>query len=138
MAVDTKKTEAPKGRDATSYTFVPVCRSDELEEGQVRQFKARGKEVAVGRLEGGQVFAVGGRCPHMFARLGNGRLEGTLLHCPWHDSEFDVTDGCLAKWVQKPLWLKLLYDATLPNFMKRSIPSYEAREENGEVFVAVD
>ncbi|MGB2694343.1 MAG: Rieske (2Fe-2S) protein, partial [Dehalococcoidia bacterium] len=90
MAVDAKKTEAPKGGESAEYVFVPVCRSDELPEGDVRQLKARGKEIAVGRLVGGQVFAVGGRCSHLRGRLGNGKLDGTLLECPWHGAQFDV------------------------------------------------
>ncbi len=138
MAVDTKRTEAPKGKESPVYTFVAVCRSDDLPEGEVRQLKARGKEIAVGRLVGGQLFAVGGRCSHLRARLGKGKLHGTLLECPWHGSLFDVTDGCVAKWVQYPIWLKLLYDATLPAFMKRGIPTYQIKEENGDVLVAVD
>lgn len=138
MAVDTKRTEAPKGKESPVYTFVPVCRSEDLPEGEVRQLKARGKEIAVGRLVGGQLFAVGGRCSHMFARLGKGKLEGTLLECPWHGTRFDVTDGCVANWVTHPLILKLVYDATLPAFMKRNIPTYEIKEENGDVLVAVD
>ena len=138
MAVDTRKTEAPKGKASAAYTFVAVCKSDELAEGEVRQVKARGKELAVGRLAGGQLFAVGGRCSHMFARLGNGKLEGTLLECPWHGTKFDVTDGCVANWVTRPMILKLVYDATLPAFMKRGIPTFEIKEENGAVLVAVD
>ena len=138
MAVDTKKTEAPKGDESQTYTFVTVCKSDDLPEGEVRALKARGKEVAVGRLVGGQLFAVGGRCSHMFAKLGNGTLNGTNLKCPWHNAEFDVTDGCVAKWVQDSMMLKAIYDATLPAFMKRSIPTYEIKEENGDVQVAVD
>ena len=138
MAVDMKKTESPKGKESTAYTFVSVCKSADLPEGEVHQMKARGKEIAVGRLVGGQLFAVGGRCSHMFARLGKGTLDGTLLECPWHGTKFDVTDGCVANWVTRPLALKLIYDATLPAFMKRGIPTYEVKEENGDVFVAVD
>jgi nitrite reductase/ring-hydroxylating ferredoxin subunit len=138
MAVDTKKTEAPKGQESASFTWVSVCRSDELPEGEVKQLKARNKEVAVGRIVGGQLFAVGGRCSHMFARLGKGTLEGTLLECPWHGTKFDVTDGCVANWVTHPGILKAIYDAALPNFMKRSIPTYEVKEEDGDVLVAVD
>ena len=138
MAVDARKTEAPKGKEATVYTFVTVCRSDELPEGEVRQLKARGKEIAVGRLVGGQLFAVAGRCTHLRARLGKGTLNGTLLSCPWHGTQFDVTDGCVAKWVQRPGWLKLLNDAAVPAFMKRAIPTYDVKEENGDVLVAVD
>ena len=137
MAVDSKKTEAPKGKESSVYTYVTVCRSDEVAEGEVRQLKARGKEIAVGRVDGGQLFAVGGRCSHLRGRLGKGTLNGTLLQCPWHGAQFDVTDGCVAKWVQDPL-LKLVYDATLPAFMKRGIPTYDVKEENGDVLVAVD
>lgn len=138
MAVDTTRTEAPKGKESTAYTFVSVCKSDELPEGTVRQLKARGKEIAVGRVVGGQLFALGGRCSHMFARLGKGTLNGTVLECPWHGAQFDVTDGCVAKWAQRPAILKLIYDATLPAFMKRNVPTYEVKEEGGEVLVAVD
>jgi len=138
VAISTRETEAPKGREPVVYRFVPVCRSEDLAEGEVRQLKARGKEIAVGRLVGGQLFAVGGRCTHLFARLGKGKLQGTVLECPWHGAQFDVTDGCVAKWVQHPLWLKLTYDATLPAFMKRSIPTYDVKEEHGDVLVAVD
>ena len=138
MAVDTKKTEAPRGGESEVYTFVTVCRSDELPEGEVRQLKARGKEIAVGRLVGGQLFAVGGRCSHLRARLGKGSLDGTILSCPWHGSQFDVTDGCVARWVQKPGWLKLMYDAAVPAFMKSGIPTYDVKEKDGNVLVAVD
>ena len=138
MAVDIKKTEAPKGKESTAFTFVPVCKSAELAEGEVRQVKARGKELAVGRLVGGQLFAVAGRCSHMFARLGKGKLDGCLLECPWHGTKFDVTDGCVANWVTHPLALKLVYDASLPAFMKRDIATYKVKEEAGEVLVGVD
>ncbi len=138
MAVDTKKTEAPKGEESQAYTFVTVCKSDELPEGEVQQLKARGKEIAVGRLVGGQLFAVGGRCPHMRGRLGNGALNGTMLTCPWHASEFDVADGCVAKWVQEPPILKTINAAMVPGALKRAVPTYEIKEENGDVLVAVD
>jgi nitrite reductase (NADH) small subunit len=138
VAVDTKKTEMPKGKESPTYTFVPVCKSDEIGEGEVRQLKARGKEIAVGRVEGGQVFAVQGRCPHLRARMGKGTLRGTVLVCPWHAAEFDVTDGCVAKWAQKPLGLKLFYDAFFPAALKGSLRVYETKEEEGEILVAVD
>lgn len=138
MAVDVKKTEAPKGQETASYTFVPVCKPEDLPEGEVQQFKARGKEIAVGRLEGGQLFAVQGRCPHLRGRLGKGHLEGCLLVCPWHGAKFDVTDGCMAQWVQEPMPLKLLYDAILPMAMKGNVRTYPVKEEGGEVLVGVD
>ena len=87
---------------------------------------------------GGQIFATAGRCTHLRARMGKGTVKGTLLECPWHGALYDVTDGCVAKWVQHPTWLKMLYDATLPAALKRNLATYDVKEENGEVFVAVD
>ena len=138
MAVGTQKTEAPKGKESSGYTFVPVGGVDEFPEGEVHQVKARGKELAVGRVVGGQLFAVAGRCTHFRARLGGGALNGTVLECPWHGSQFDVADGCVAKWVQGPGMLKLINEAMVPAAMKRSIATYDIKEENGEVLVAVD
>ncbi len=138
MAVGTQKTEAPKGQESMGYIFVPVGSVDEFPEGEVHQVKARGKELAVGRVAGGQLFAVAGRCTHFRARLGEGTLNGTVLECPWHGSQFDVADGCVAKWVQGPGMLKLINDAVIPAAMKRSIATYDIKEENGEVLVAVD
>jgi nitrite reductase/ring-hydroxylating ferredoxin subunit len=111
---------------------------EEFPEGEVHQVKARGKELAVGRVVGGQLFAVAGRCTHLRARLGKGTVNGTVLHCPWHDAQYDVADGCVAKWVQEPGVLKLTYDAILPAAMKRGVATYDIKEENGEVLVAVD
>jgi nitrite reductase/ring-hydroxylating ferredoxin subunit len=138
MAVDAKKTEAPKGEASATFTWVSVCSSEDLPPGEVKQLKARNKELAVGRLETGQLFAVAGRCTHLRARLGKGKIEGTLLECPWHGAKFDVTDGCVASWVQHPGFLKAFYDAAMPFALKRSVATYEVKEENGEVHVAVD
>ena len=49
-----------------------------------------------------------------------------------------MTDGCVAKWVQRPGMLKLVFDATLPAFMRQAVATYETKEENGKVFVAMD
>ena len=138
MAVDTKKTEAPKGEESQSYTFVTVCKSGDLPEGEVQQLKARNKEIAVGRLVGGQLFAVGWRCSHLFARLGKGTLHGTSLQCPSTNAECDVAAACAAQWRPSATMRRRVYDATLPAFMRRSIPTYEIKEENGDVLVAVD
>jgi nitrite reductase/ring-hydroxylating ferredoxin subunit len=42
---------------------------------------------------GGRLFAVEDRCPHAGAVLSGGELEGPVLTCPAHGSQFDVRDG---------------------------------------------
>ena len=51
--------------------------------------------VALFRDEQGVAHAVGGRCPHRFAPLGQGRVvEGTLA-CPYHGLRFDGAGACV-------------------------------------------
>lgn len=38
----------------------------------------------------GEVFAINAICPHRRGPLANGRLDGHVLACPWHDWTFDV------------------------------------------------
>jgi nitrite reductase/ring-hydroxylating ferredoxin subunit len=114
--------------------FVRLAAASDIPENQIRWFKVQGQEVLVANVDG-DYFAIGNRCPHMFARLGKGKLAGTLVECPWHGARYDVADGGLACWVQRPWWLKLAYDLTLPGVMKRGVPAYDTRVENGDVFV---
>ena len=60
MAVDTKKTEAPKGEESQTYAFVTVCKCGDLPEGEVQQLKARIKRSPVDRLVGGSSFRLAG------------------------------------------------------------------------------
>ncbi len=48
--------------------------------------------VAVYHLSG-KVFAAEDVCPHAGARLSEGGLEGTVIPCPLHGSQFDVCSG---------------------------------------------
>ena len=80
--------------------FVVVCKVDDVPEGSAKQFKVNGTEIALAHVQGGECYAIGGRCTHLRAQLGNGSLEGTVLTCPLHASQFEVTSGKLLRWVQ--------------------------------------
>ncbi len=114
--------------------FVPVCRLDEIPVGEARQFKVDGREIALARVAEGECYAVGGRCTHLRGPLGKGALEGTSLTCPWHGSQFDVTSGRLVRWVQEPAWMRVVA-GLVPAFLRRGVPSYEVRVEDGQVLV---
>jgi nitrite reductase/ring-hydroxylating ferredoxin subunit len=44
---------------------------------------------------GGTIHAIGGACTHRGGPLGEGRLDGAIVTCPWHGSRFDVTTGAV-------------------------------------------
>ncbi len=48
--------------------------------------------VAVFALADG-VYAIEDRCPHQYAPLSDGTLEGTVIRCAWHGWRFDVRTG---------------------------------------------
>ncbi|WP_244470926.1 Rieske (2Fe-2S) protein [Microvirga massiliensis] len=73
--------------------FVWACNLDELE--------AKGRLVVHGRHppillihDGGRVFALDNRCPHMGFPLERGSVEDGILTCHWHHARFDLASGC--------------------------------------------
>jgi nitrite reductase/ring-hydroxylating ferredoxin subunit len=57
---------------------------------------AQGTAIAVFNV-GGTFYAIANACTHVGGPLGEGRLEGTTVTCPWHGSQFDVTSGQVLK-----------------------------------------
>jgi nitrite reductase/ring-hydroxylating ferredoxin subunit len=61
------------------------------------------KQFYVGEMEilvvnfGGQIFCLDGRCTHAGAPLAEGTLNREVLTCPWHGSQFSVTNGLVLR-----------------------------------------
>jgi len=48
--------------------------------------------------DNGEYFAVGRRCRHLGADLGEGSIDADgCLVCPWHQSKYDVTTGRMTR-----------------------------------------
>lgn len=50
-------------------------------------------QLAVLRTENDEIHVVDNRCPHEGYPLAQGKLEGCVLTCAWHNWKFDVRDG---------------------------------------------
>lgn len=72
--------------------FFTVARADELPPGTVTAVRAGDEEIALAHVDG-RFCAVQGRCLHLQGPLGEGRLEGSVLTCPWHGWQYDVCTG---------------------------------------------
>jgi nitrite reductase/ring-hydroxylating ferredoxin subunit len=98
--------------------FRTVARVDEIPPGTVAAVQLDGEDIAVANV-GGQFFATQGHCLHLNGPLGEGRLEGPVLSCPWHGWQYDVRTG--------------------ENEFDRAIrlQTFEIRVEDGEVKIAV-
>jgi nitrite reductase/ring-hydroxylating ferredoxin subunit len=73
-----------------------VCSVDMVPVGSMKQFYVSELEVVVVNF-GGQIFCLDGRCTHAGAPLAEGTLAGEVLTCPWHGSQFKVTDGSVLR-----------------------------------------
>jgi len=79
--------------------FVPVGKTGELEDGAMKEVLAQGREILVARV-GNKYYATDNRCPHMGGKLSQGKLEGTVVTCPRHGSQFDLSDGRVVRWLK--------------------------------------
>jgi nitrite reductase/ring-hydroxylating ferredoxin subunit len=88
--------EAPK--DVTPPDgYEVVLHKDALAEGAIIEIIIGGTAIAVARAVG-KHYAIANTCPHAGGPLGDGKLDGTVVACPYHGWKFDVTTGaCLTQ-----------------------------------------
>jgi len=70
--------------------------SKDIAPGQMRVFDLEGTKVTVANANG-DLYAFDDRCTHMGCSLSNGELNGTIVTCPCHGSQFDVTSGAVVR-----------------------------------------
>jgi nitrite reductase/ring-hydroxylating ferredoxin subunit len=69
-----------------------VASLDEVPAGQPRIVELDGLRIVLARV-GDAVYACGDVCTHRGGPLGEGKLNGARLACPWHGWMFDVRTG---------------------------------------------
>jgi len=80
-------------------TFVPAAKTSELKSGAMKQVNVQGHELLIAQV-GGKYYAADNRCLHMGGNLSQGNLEGTIVTCPRHGSQFDLQDGHAVRWLK--------------------------------------
>ncbi len=94
-----------------------VCAQDGVAVGDLRRIEVAGEAVCLGLADRGWV-AVQDTCTHEDCSLADGELDGDVIVCPCHGSEFDLRTG----------------DVLSPPALE-PIRIYEARVESGTVSV---
>ncbi len=98
--------------------FVTVARVEDVPPGTVAHVRAGEEEIAVANVDD-EFFATQGHCLHLKGPLGDGKLDGTVLTCPWHGWQYDIRTGLNE------------FDHAI------ELRTYEVRVEDGEIKVAV-
>ena len=115
-------------------SFVEVAKTDEFADGAMKQVSVGGQEILVARV-GDRYYSADNRCPHMGGNLSQGTLEGTILTCPRHHSQFDLTDGHVVRWTD---WTGILLATGKLLKSPRSMKTHPVREEGGSILVGLE
>jgi 3-phenylpropionate/trans-cinnamate dioxygenase ferredoxin subunit len=112
--------------------FTEVAKMEELTSGTMKAVSAAGQEILLARV-GDKYYAVAGRCPHMKGNLSQGKLEGTVVTCPRHGSQFDISNGQVVRWLRGGLMSRVSRALK----MSKDLVVYNVKVEDGRVLVEV-
>jgi 3-phenylpropionate/trans-cinnamate dioxygenase ferredoxin subunit len=113
--------------------YVSIGKADQLADGTMKEVTVNGHEVLIARV-GGTFYAAAGICPHMGGRLAQGKLEGTIVTCPRHGSQFDLANGNVVRWLRgSGLFSRVGTALKSP----RPLMTYNVKVERGEILVEV-
>jgi 3-phenylpropionate/trans-cinnamate dioxygenase ferredoxin subunit len=99
--------------------WVKVASSSEIPPGMMKSYQVEGKDILIANVNG-TYYSIDNRCTHIGGPLARGKLEGYVVQCPLHGSQFDVRTGSV---IRSP--------ARTPE------PRHEVKVEGSEVLVKV-
>ncbi|MDD5311851.1 MAG: non-heme iron oxygenase ferredoxin subunit [Dehalococcoidia bacterium] len=79
--------------------FVEAVKTTELPAGNMRAVELEGQDVLLANING-NFYAISNKCPHMGGNLSKGKLEGSIVTCPLHGSQFDISTGKVIRWLK--------------------------------------
>lgn len=111
--------------------FLEAVDADGVPEGSMQMVKLDEHELLIAQV-GDQWYAADNRCPHMGGHLADGVLDGTIVTCPRHHSQFDLTDGRVIRWTD---WKGVVLSMAELLRHPRPLRTYEVKVEGGKVMV---
>jgi len=101
----------------TEGNWIDVGASDELAQKPLQELRAGTRRIAL-TFKDGQFGAISGVCNHLGGPLGNGRVDGDYIVCPWHYYKFHWRSG-----------------EGEPGYEADRVPAHDVKVENGRVLV---
>src|ERR1700674_2838531 len=99
--------------------WIDVGAADELSATPLRRISAQNRDIALS-FRNGAFGALANACNHVGGPLGEGRLDGDYVTCPWHGWKFHHASG-----------------NGEPGFEEDCVPAYPVRVEGGRVLVDI-
>jgi len=112
---------------------IDVAGENDLSVGAMKAVSVEGQEVLLARTRDG-FYATGNVCPHMKGRLSKGTLDGNIVTCPRHGSQFDIRTGENVRWLKGEGFTAAIAKLVKP---PRPIRSFRTEVKDGRVFVEI-
>jgi len=112
--------------------FLEVAKTNELKTGTMKPGVVGGREILVARVAD-TYYAADKRCPHMKGDLSQGKLDKTIVTCPVHGSQFDISSGQVVRWLGGGLMSKMGRALKL----SRNLMTYNVKVEGDSILVEV-
>ena len=114
-------------------TLTRIASTYDLPEGTMNKYQVEGIEILLARIEG-KYYATQNKCPHFGGDLSKGELEGSIVTCPQHGSQFNIIDGSVVRWM-KGSGLISSISKTLKS--PRKLITYNAKVEGQDIMVEI-
>jgi 3-phenylpropionate/trans-cinnamate dioxygenase ferredoxin component len=111
--------------------YIPLTTTEGIETGGMKAVSLDGHEMLVAHA-GDEYFIADARCPHMGGHLPDGKLDGTILTCPRHHSQFDLADGHVVRWTD---WEGVKLDVGRLLRHPRPLRTYAVKVEGTNILV---
>lgn len=98
--------------------FTSVLKTSEVPPGEMKLVDVEGTDVVVANVDG-KFCAFGNICPHEEGPLVEGELDGDVVTCPWHFTEFNILTG-----------------EVIEGLTDEPIPVYEVRVDGDDIQIA--
>lgn len=100
-----------------------IGRTEDFKGTGMRRIEVEGHTILLIHMDN-VFYAIQGLCSHKKGDLSKGTLEGFIVCCPVHGSEFDIRTGEVMKNVKLPLIGKA-----------KNLQAYDVSLENGDIYI---
>lgn len=100
--------------------WIKCARTNEIPEGQMCSVDVGNMQVCLSQVDG-TFYAIANLCTHAEGYLADGTLMGTIVECPLHGAQFDVTTGAVKRFPAS-----------------ESVRTYPVKREGNDIFIDVE
>jgi len=114
--------------------FEEIATVNDLEDGQMKMFNVHGREILLARA-GDEYYAADNKCPHLGGDLSQGVLDGVVVTCPVHHSQFDLSSGGVIRWTD---WSGIKLSLSKIFKSPRNLKTYPVKVEEDKIMVSLE